>query len=62
MVFCFSAVQSILNVTKGIVAPATKNEKTSFFHKAFGKDLNEFFELLYMPETYIVYRSIFEIE
>lgn len=56
------AVQSILNVTKGIVTPATKNDKTSFFHKAFGKDLNEFFELLYMPETYIVYRSVFEVE
>ena len=56
------AVQSILNVTKGIVAPATKNDKTSFFHKAFGKDLKEFLELLYMPETYIVYRSVFDVE
>ena len=56
------AIQSILNVTKGIVAPATKNDRTSFFHKAFGNDLNEFFELLYMPETYIVYRSVFETE
>lgn len=54
------AVQSILNVTKGIVAPATKNDKTSFFHKAFGNNITEFFELLYMPETYIVYRSVFE--
>lgn len=54
------AIQSILNVTKGIVAPATKNDKTSFFHKAFGNDINEFFELLYMPESYIVYRSVFE--
>lgn len=56
------AIQSILNVTKGIVAPATKNDRTSFFHKAFGNDINEFFELLYMPETYIVYRSVFETE
>lgn len=54
------AVQSILNVTKGIVAPATKHDKTSFFHKAFGNNLDEFFEILYMPETYIVYRSVFE--
>jgi len=55
------AIQSILNVTKGIVAPATKSTTaTSFFHKAFGNDLNEFFELLYMPEAYIVYRSVFE--
>ena len=56
------AIQSVLNVTKGIVAPATKNDKTSFFHKAFGKDIEEFKKLLYMPETYIVYRSVFEEE
>jgi hypothetical protein len=56
------AIQSILNVTKGIVAPATRNDKTSFFHKAFGKDVFEFVKLLYMPETYIVYRSVFEEE
>lgn len=56
------AIQSILNVTKGIVAPATKNDKTSFFHKAFGKDIEEFKKLLYMPETYIIYRNIFELE
>lgn len=54
------AVQSILNVTKGIVAPASKNGKTSFFHKAFGNSIEEYFEILYMPETYIVYRSVFE--
>lgn len=52
------AVQSILNVTKGIVAPSTRNEKTSFFEEAFGKDLNEFFEIMYMPETYIIYRHL----
>lgn len=49
------AVQSILNVTKGIVAPGY-----SFFEKAFGSDYEEFAELLYMPETYIVYRHFFE--
>jgi hypothetical protein len=51
------AIQSILNVTKGIVAPGR-----SFFEKAFGKNINEFYHLLYMPETYIVYRKIFEEE
>lgn len=51
------AIQSILNVTKGIVAPGR-----SFFEKAFGKDINEFYYLLYMPETYIVYRKAFEKE
>jgi len=49
------AIQSILNVTKGIVAPGR-----SFFEKAFGKTLEEFHELLHMPETFIVYRSYFE--
>lgn len=49
------AVQSILNVTKGIVAPGF-----SFFEKAFGKDHDEFYEILYMPEAYIVYRYFFE--
>jgi len=53
------AIQSILNVTKGIVAPAHKNEKSSFFEEAFGKNLDEFREILYMPETYIVYRHLF---
>ena len=49
------AIQSVLNVTKGIVAPGR-----SFFEKAFGKDLTEFQEILHMPETYIVYRYFFE--
>ncbi|MCW3109384.1 MAG: hypothetical protein JWQ09_3890, partial [Segetibacter sp.] len=49
------AVQSVLNVTKGIVAPGT-----SFFEKAFGKSLQEFFEILHMPEQYIIYRYFFE--
>lgn len=49
------AVQSVLNVTKGIVAPGH-----SFFEKAFGKNLQEFFEILHMPEEYIIYRYYFE--
>ncbi|MBE9665386.1 hypothetical protein [Mucilaginibacter boryungensis] len=48
-------IQSILNVTKGIVAPGRK-----FFERAFGKDLKEFQELLYMPEAYVIYRKVFE--
>lgn len=51
------AIQSILNVTKGIVASGR-----SFFEIAFGKDVEAFKNLLYMPETYIVYRKIFEEE
>ncbi|MFN0215112.1 MAG: hypothetical protein ACKVT2_12725 [Saprospiraceae bacterium] len=49
------AIQSVLNVTKGIVAPGR-----SFFQKAFGKNLNEFREILLMPETFIIYRYFFE--
>ncbi|MEP7170283.1 MAG: hypothetical protein ABI855_13005, partial [Bacteroidota bacterium] len=49
------AIQSILNVTKGIVAPGR-----SFFEKAFGNSIDEFYDLLFMPETYIVYRFLFE--
>ena len=49
------AIQAVLNVTKGIVAPGR-----SFFEKAFGRDLDGYFEILYMPETYIIYRKVFE--
>jgi len=49
------AIQSILNVTKGIVAPGGQ-----FFEKAFGKNLDEFHEILHMPEDYIIYRYFFE--
>ncbi len=49
------SIQAILNVTKGIVAPGRK-----FFEKAFGKNIDEFLELLYMPESYIIYRKYYE--
>lgn len=49
------AIQSILNVTKGIVAPGQ-----AFFEKAFGKNLEEYNEILHMPEEYIIYRYFFE--
>jgi hypothetical protein len=57
------AIQAILNVTKGIVAPPSRHESgDSFFKKAFGKNLDEFHEILYMPESYIIYRKLFEKE
>ncbi len=49
------AIQSISNVTKGIVSP-----ERSFFEKAYGENESEYLELLYMPETFIVYRKLFE--
>lgn len=49
------AVQSILNATKGIVAPGY-----DFFQMAFGETLEEFLELLWMPEKYIINRIEFQ--
>ncbi|MBO1703571.1 hypothetical protein [Eubacterium callanderi] len=45
------SVRAILNVKKGVVA-----KEKPFFEKAFGKDLNEYFEILSMPHNMIVYR------
>ncbi len=56
------AIQSILNVTKGIVAPSNHSKRNSFFVEAFGRDLKEFYEILYMPEAYIVYRHPFRLD
>lgn len=44
-------VQCILNSTHGIVPV-----KLDFFHRAFGKDSNEFMKIIHMPENYIIHR------
>lgn len=49
------AVQAVLNSTKGKIGKGT-----TFFKKAFGENLDEFFKLLEMPETMIIYRLFFE--
>ena len=49
------AVQAILNATKGKVGRGV-----SFFEKAFGKNEDEFMELLIMPETFLLFRFFFE--
>lgn len=46
------AIQCILAATHGVVGP-----KRSFFEKAYGKNVEEFNQLLLMPENYIIYRS-----
>jgi len=46
------AVQSVLNSTKGKIGRGK-----SFFEAAFGKDEDEFFKILYMPEHMIIYRN-----
>jgi hypothetical protein len=49
------AVQAILNITKGKIGKGK-----TFFYKAFGHTEEEFFELLEIPETFILYRFFFE--
>lgn len=49
------AIQAVLNSTKGKIGRGT-----SFFEKAFGRNLEEYHQLLYMPETMIIYRFFFE--
>jgi hypothetical protein len=50
-----SAISAILHVTQGVVAAGT-----SFFYKAFGKDIKEFFEILAMPRDLIMNRFYYE--
>lgn len=49
------AVQAILNATKGKIGRGKP-----FFEKAFGKNVEEYMELLIMPETFLLYRFFFE--
>lgn len=49
------AIQAILNATKGKVGNGKE-----FFEEAFGKDVDEFKKLMYMPETLIIYRVFFK--
>ena len=48
-------IYAILNVTKGIVA-----DGESFFYKAFGRDIEEFYMILSMPKEFVTYRAYFE--
>ena len=50
-----SAINVILNVTKGVVA-----KEKPFFFKAYGKDVQEFIMILTMPDEFIRYRLFFE--
>lgn len=47
------SIQCVLNATRGIVGP-----NLSFFEAAFGKDINEYWKILLMPEDYIIHREI----
>lgn len=49
------AIQAVLNSTKGKIGKGK-----SFFEEAFGKNEEEFYKILYMPETFIIYRFHFK--
>lgn len=49
------AIQAILNATKGKIGRGV-----SFFEKAFGRNEEEYKELLIMPETFLLFRFFFE--
>lgn len=45
------AIQAVLNSTKGKIGKGVP-----FFEEAFGRNLDEFYKILWMPETFIIYR------
>lgn len=49
------AVQAVLNSTKGKIGRGKE-----FFEEAFGGDINEFHKILWMPETFIIYRRQYD--
>lgn len=49
------AVQAVLNSTKGKIGRGKE-----FFEEAFGSDINEFQKILWMPETFIIYRRQYD--
>lgn len=51
------AVQAVLNSTKGKVGRGVE-----FFEEAFGRNEEEFMKILWMPETFIIYRRIYDAD
>ena len=49
------AIQAVLNSTKGKVGPGVE-----FFEEAFGRDIREYQKLLWMPETFIIFRRKYD--
>ena len=54
------AIQAVLNAIKGKVGSGNADKGKEFFEKAFGRNEDEFFKILEMPETFILYRFFFE--
>jgi hypothetical protein len=51
------AVQAVLNSTKGKIGRGV-----DFFEEAFGRNVEEFKKILWMPETFIIYRRVYDAE
>lgn len=51
------AIQAVLNSTKGKIGRGV-----DFFEEAFGRNEEEFFRILWMPETFIIYRRVYDAE
>jgi len=51
------AIQAVLNSTKGKIGRGV-----AFFEEAFGRDVDEFMKILWMPETFIIYRRIYDAD
>lgn len=51
------AVQAVLNSTKGKIGRGV-----DFFEEAFGRNVEEFMKILWMPETFIIYRRIYDAD
>lgn len=49
------AIQAVLNSTKGKIGRGV-----SFFEEAFGKNIDEYMRILWMPETFIIYRRVYD--
>ncbi len=49
------SIPAILLVTKGVVADGEE-----FFERAFGRNVEEFYEILAMPKDFIIYRQYYE--
>lgn len=49
------AVQAVLNSTKGKIGKGK-----AFFEEAFGQNIDEYMKILWMPETFIIYRRVYD--
>ena len=49
------AVQAVLNSTKGKIGRGK-----AFFEEAFGQNIDEYMKILWMPETFIIYRRVYD--